>query len=49
MATEEEETGGVLAKNEDIIAQYQTTRIRTFWSGYKRSVIIYNFMLVKNL
>jgi hypothetical protein len=37
---EEEEggTGGILAKNDDIIAQYQTTRIRPLWAGYKRYV-----------
>eukprot|EP01038_Epipyxis_sp_PR26KG_P006403 gene6403-8814_t len=33
---EEIGTGGSFAKNEDIIAQYQATRIRTFWAGYKR-------------
>ena len=33
---EEEGTGGALADNADIIAQYQTTRIRAFWTGYKR-------------
>ena len=36
MSNEEEGTGGVLAKNEDLIAQFQTTRIRAFWTGYKR-------------
>lgn len=33
---EEEGTGGTLADSDDIIAQYQTTRIRSFWAGYKR-------------
>lgn len=33
---EEGGTGGALAKSEDIIAQYQTARIRAFWTGYKR-------------
>lgn len=34
---EEEGSGGVLASNEDLIAQYQTTRVRALgWAGYKR-------------
>lgn len=33
---EEEGTGGSLADLDDIVAQYQTTRIRAFWASYKR-------------
>lgn len=33
---EEGGTGGTLATNDELIAQYQTTRIRSFWAGYKR-------------
>lgn len=40
LAIEDEETGLSTTSNEDIIAQYQTTRIRSFWSGYKRFVVI---------
>ncbi len=45
---EEEGTGGVLASNEDLIAQYQTTRIRgfLFGSGYKRLVFFCFLFLI---
>ncbi|KAJ1420992.1 hypothetical protein B484DRAFT_399676 [Ochromonadaceae sp. CCMP2298] len=36
MSPEEDETGGTLARDCDIIAQYQTTRVRSFWASYKR-------------
>jgi hypothetical protein len=32
----DDEEGGEHARSEDIIAQYQTTRIRFWSSGYKR-------------
>lgn len=33
---DEQGNGGKLASSNEIIAQYQVTRIRTFWAGYKR-------------
>lgn len=35
-----DEKGGVMAKAEDIVSQYQTTRIRLLGVAYKRLVFI---------
>jgi hypothetical protein len=44
MADEEGGSGGTLASNDELIAQYQTTRIRSFWAGYKRlALCIFNY------
>lgn len=37
MASADDENGGVLAANEDLVAQYQSTKIRAMgWASYKR-------------
>jgi hypothetical protein len=46
---DEEGTGGTLADSADIIAQYQTTRIRAFWTGYKRCNLIQHLKTCVNL
>ena len=43
-----DEKGGVMAKAEDIVSQYQTTRIRLLGVAYKRLVSLQRFDGITN-